>query len=136
VQVFISKLFQIVLPLDDAPKLCLQKPSHKYFLPLVEHTVVGLPHSIRKLFIAEFNYLETVWGTSHVQSIIVLIIGIILIIAILYTVSPVGHPCDISVGQFHCRPNSYLLEGNGGSSMFTHKSSGGVMLDDVHTTTG
>jgi hypothetical protein len=42
-------LFQIVLPPDNRPMLLLQRPCHPYFLPLVECTLLGLPHPFGKL---------------------------------------------------------------------------------------
>ena len=57
-QGIISNLFQTVLPRDNGPMLLLQKPSHPYFLPLVERTVVGLPQSFGKLLQGEFWLLQ------------------------------------------------------------------------------
>jgi hypothetical protein len=42
--------------------LLLEKPSHPYFLPLVEGTKVGLPHLFGKLLQGEFRLLQADWG--------------------------------------------------------------------------
>jgi len=55
VQASISKLFQIVLPPDTGPMLLFKTLSHPYCFPLVERTVVCLPHSVGKLLQAEFS---------------------------------------------------------------------------------
>jgi len=38
--------------------LLLQEPSHPYFLPVVERTIVGLPHLFGKLRHGEFGLLQ------------------------------------------------------------------------------
>ena len=55
-------LFQTVLSRDNGPMLPLETPSHPYFLPLVECTKVGLPHSFGKLLQGEFRLLQADWG--------------------------------------------------------------------------
>ena len=54
----ISHLFRTVLSPDNGPMLLLQKPSHPYFLPVVEGTKVGLPHHFGKLLQGEFCLLQ------------------------------------------------------------------------------
>jgi len=58
----ISQLFQTVLSWDNRPMPLLEKPSHPYFLPLVEGTKVGLPHHFGKLLPGEFRLLQANWG--------------------------------------------------------------------------
>ena len=62
VQLSISLLFQTVLSRDSGLKLFLEKPSHPYFLPLVECTKVGMPHPFGKLLKGEFRLLQADWG--------------------------------------------------------------------------
>jgi len=62
VQGSIPNFFQPVLPLDNGPMHLLEKPCHPYFLPLVECTVVGLPHSFGKLLQGELHLLQANWG--------------------------------------------------------------------------
>jgi hypothetical protein len=80
VQRSISQLFQTVLSRDNRPILPLKKPSHPYFLPLVEGTKVGLPHPFVKLLQGEFRLLQASWGfaftTAQVQRMIALSICI------------------------------------------------------------
>jgi hypothetical protein len=45
----IAPLFETVLSPDNRPMLLPKNPSHPDFLPLVERTKVGLPHSFGKL---------------------------------------------------------------------------------------
>jgi len=56
--------------------LLLEKPSHSYFVPLVECTKVGLPHPFGKLLQAVFRLLHADWGIAfgpaQVESIIAL----------------------------------------------------------------
>jgi len=54
----------------------------------------------------------------------------------LHALGPVSHPYDIGFAQFSCRLQSFQLEGNGGSPMFTAGGCGGVALKDVHKVTG
>jgi hypothetical protein len=60
--------------------LLLEKPSHPYFLPLVECTQVGLPHPFGKLLQGELHFLQADWGFAfspgQVQRIIALILCI------------------------------------------------------------
>ena len=62
VQGSISQLVQTVLSRDNGPMLFLEEPSHQYFLPLVEHTKVGLPHPFCKLLQGEFRLFQADWG--------------------------------------------------------------------------
>ena len=65
---FISKPFEMDLPLDNALMLFLQKPCHQYFLPLVECTKVWLPHPSAKLLQGEFSLLQTDWGIAFCET--------------------------------------------------------------------
>jgi len=65
VQGSVSKLFRMVLPLDNGLMLLLHIPSHPFFLPLVERTVVGLSHPFGKLLEGEFSLLQADWGFAH-----------------------------------------------------------------------
>jgi hypothetical protein len=58
VQGSISLLFQTVLSHDSGPIVLLEKPSHPYFLPLVECTKVWLPDPFGKLLQGEFHFLQ------------------------------------------------------------------------------
>ena len=55
VQGSISQLFLMVLSPVNGQMLLLKKPCHSYFLPLVERTKVGLPHSFSELLQGEFH---------------------------------------------------------------------------------
>jgi len=69
---------------DNGPMLPLEKPSHPYFLPLVECTKVGLPHPFDKLLQGEFRLLQADWGftfsPAQARRIIALIICIEFVI--------------------------------------------------------
>jgi len=84
VQGSISQLFQTVLSWDNGPMLLPEKPSHPYFLPLVDYTNVRLPHHFGKLLQGEFRLLQANWGfafsRTHVRRIIALIICIEFVI--------------------------------------------------------
>jgi len=66
-----------VLPPDNGPMLLLEKPRLPYFLPLVEHTIVGLPHPFGKLLQGELRLLQANWGfacsTAQVRRIVILL---------------------------------------------------------------
>jgi hypothetical protein len=62
VQGAISQLLQTVLSRDNGPMLLFEKLSHPYFLPLVECSKVGVPHSCGKLLHREFRSLQDNWG--------------------------------------------------------------------------
>ena len=80
----IANLFQSVLPPDYGKMLFLKEPSHPYFLPLVERTIVGLPHPFGKLLQGEFGLLQADWQfafcTAQVRRIIAPIISIIIVV--------------------------------------------------------
>jgi hypothetical protein len=44
----------MVLSQDKGPMLLLEKPSHPYFLQVLERTKVGLPHPFVKMLQGEF----------------------------------------------------------------------------------
>jgi len=44
--------------------LLLEEPSHPFFLPLVERTIVGLPHLFGTLLQGEFGSLQADWGLT------------------------------------------------------------------------
>ena len=73
----------MVLPPENGLMLILN-PSHPYFLPLAECTVVGLPHSVGKLLQQEFGLLEGdsqfAFSTARVQHIIDNLICIIIVV--------------------------------------------------------
>jgi hypothetical protein len=60
----IFKLFQTDLPLDNGLMLSSKKPSHQYFVPLVEFTVVWLPHYVSKWLLEKFGLLQIEWGCA------------------------------------------------------------------------
>jgi len=64
--------------------LFLEEPSHPYFLPLVERTMVGLPHPFGKLLEGEFGLLQADWGltlcTAQVRRIVARIICITFVV--------------------------------------------------------
>ena len=64
--------------------LLLEKPSHPYFLPLVERTKVGLPHPFGKLLQGESCLHQgdggLAFGPAQVRQIIALYICIEFII--------------------------------------------------------
>jgi hypothetical protein len=74
-------MFQMVLSLDNNPRLLFQNPSHLYFISLVEDTKVELPHSFGKLLQGEFRLFQTGWGyafcTAQVQHIAALKIWVV-----------------------------------------------------------
>jgi hypothetical protein len=64
--------------------LFLEKPIHPDFLPLVEHSIVGLPYPLGKLLQGGFGWLqatrEFTLCTAQVQLIVNLITCIILVL--------------------------------------------------------
>jgi hypothetical protein len=80
----ISQLFHTVLSQDNRSMLLLEKPSHRYFLPLVEDTKVGLPHPFGKLLQGEFRFLQASvscsFSPAQVRRIIALTICIKFVI--------------------------------------------------------
>jgi hypothetical protein len=75
------QLFQIILPADNDPMLSFEKPGHIHSLPVVEHTVVGLPPPFRKFVQGEFGTHQAEYSialcTANVQRIITVINRII-----------------------------------------------------------
>jgi hypothetical protein len=54
----IWKIFHSVLPSYNGLLLFLAEPSHPYFLPLVESTLVDLPHQCGTLLQGKFSFLQ------------------------------------------------------------------------------
>ena len=100
----ISKLFPMVLPLDTGPMLSLKKPSNPYFLPPVEHTIVGLPHPFGKLLQGEFGLLQAdsrlTLCTAQARRIVALFICTIMVVGNLRQWGQVRNLCDIRFPQF------------------------------------
>jgi len=121
----ISNLIQMVLPPDTGPMLLLQKPSYRYFLPLVEYTIVGLPYPFGKLLHREFHLLQADWGfafcTAQVQQIVALIICIIIAVGHLRQWRQLYNHCDIWFPQFLRRLESFCWEANQGYSRCARK---------------
>jgi len=115
----ISLLFQTVLSRNNGPMLLLEKPSHPYFLPIVECTNVGLPHPFGKLLQGEFRLLQASWGFSfspaQVRRIIALIICIEFVIRNLWQRGQVRNPCNICPARFRRRLKLFRWEADGGS---------------------
>jgi len=92
--------FRRFLPPDNGPMLLRQKPSHPYFLPLVEFIKVGLRHPLGKLLQGEFVLLQADWwvafSTAQVRGIITHIICIVIIVGNLQQWGYVDNPCDNS----------------------------------------
>jgi len=84
VHVSISKQIQMVLSLDNGLLPNLGKASHLCFLPLVEHTTVGLLNPSRKLLQGVLSVLQPDWEftlfTTHVLRIVTLSICIIIVV--------------------------------------------------------
>ena len=112
-------LFQMVLPLHNGPMLLLQPPSHPSFLPLVEHTVVGLPHPFGKLLQGEFDLLQAHWllacCTAQVQQMVTLIICIIFDVVNIQHWKQVLNPCSIGDPWFRCWRVLFRWEAKRGS---------------------
>jgi len=97
-----------------------KEPSHPYFLPLVERTIVGLPHPFGKLFQGvEFSLLRADWGftlcTTQVRRIVALIICITFFIGNLRQWGHVHNPSDICFLWFRRWQESFRWEANGRS---------------------
>jgi len=101
----ISQPFQMVLSLDNGQMLFLQKPSHPYFLPLVEGTKVGLPHPFGKLLQGELRLLQADWGLAfgptQVRRIVNIIICIAFVIGNIWLGRQIGNCCNICPPWLH-----------------------------------
>jgi hypothetical protein len=120
---FISQLFQMVLSRDTGLMHLLEKLSHPYILPLVEHPNVGLPHSIGKLIQGDFWLLQADWGftfsPAQVKQMITLIICIEFVRGNLSLPSEIGNPrCYICFGQCCSWPKLFGWEANVTSPRF------------------
>jgi len=104
VQGSILNLFQAVVPRDHGPMLPPQKPSHPYFLPPVERTIVGLPYPVGKLLQREFDLLHADWRfafcTTQVRPIVALIICLIIVVGHLRHRRRNCNACDICFPRF------------------------------------
>jgi len=113
----ISNLFQSVLPPDNGPMLLLEKPRHPYCLPLVERTIVGLPHPFGKLLQGELRLLQANWGfafsTAQVRRIVALLSCIIFVVGQLRQWGQVSNPCDICFLRFRWWLESFRPEAYG-----------------------
>ena len=122
-----SQLFRTVLSLDNGPMLPLKKPCHPFFLPLVEHTKVKLPHPFGKLLQGESLLLQADWGfafgPTQVRWIVALIICIVLIMGSLWQWGQIGNPGNICPLQFHSRLQWFCWEADGGSTRCAGKLS-------------
>jgi len=123
----ISNLSKMVPPPDYGPMLLLQKSSHPYFLPLVECTVICLPHRFGKLREEEFGLLHTDWQlafcTTQFWGIITPIICIIIVVGNLRQWGQLPNPCDICDWRFHWRLEWFHWEANRGSPMCASRRS-------------
>jgi len=94
--------------------LLFQIPSHPYYLPLVERSVVSQPHPFPKLFQGELGLLHADWKvalcTAQVLRIMAWIISIIVIIEYLQWWRQVCNPCNIGFLQMHRQLESFSLE--------------------------
>ena len=103
----ISSWFQSVLPRDDGPMLLLKKALHPYLLPLVECTLIGLPHPFGKLLQRELCLLQANWGfafsTALVRQIVALISCITFVVGHLRQQGRIHNPCDIWFPRFRWR---------------------------------
>jgi hypothetical protein len=52
----------MILSPDNGPMHLFKKPSHPFFVPVVEHTKVGLPHPFGKLLQGEFSLVQAEWA--------------------------------------------------------------------------
>ena len=118
VQGSISNLFETVLCPDNGPMLLLQKPSHPYFLPLVQGTKVGLCHHFGKLLQGEFRLLQADWGfafgTTQVQRIVAHLNCIIFVIGNIRYWGQIHNPRNICPVRSRSRLRSFGWEANGG----------------------
>jgi len=123
----ISKLVQIVLPQDNGLMLFLAKPSHPYFLPIAERTLVGQRHSFGKLRQREFGFIQADWGfsvcTTQVREIVPVIICIILDVEYPWQWAQICNPFDICILRFCMRQESFCCEANGMSPRRTGRRS-------------
>jgi len=114
----ISKVFHMVLPPENGLMLILN-PSHPYFLPLAECTVVGLPHSVGKLLQQEFGLLEGdsqfAFSTARVQHIIDNLICIIIVVRNLQQWGPVHNRWYFAIPRLLRRLEQFQLEASWGS---------------------
>jgi hypothetical protein len=66
--------------------IVLVEPNHPHLLPLVEHSIVGLPHHFGKLLQGGFSFLQADSGftlcTAQVRQIVTLNICVIFVIGI------------------------------------------------------
>jgi len=74
-------------------------------VPLIESTIVGLPHPFGKSLQGEFGLLQADWQlgfcTAPVWRIVAPINWIIIVVGHLRQSMQVCHPCDICVQRFH-----------------------------------
>jgi len=99
--------------------LLLQKPSHPYFVPLVECTVLDLPQPFGKLLQGEFSLLQADWQfafcMAQVRRIVAFFICIIIVLGNLGHWRQVRNPGDMSVSLFRTRLESFRWEATRGS---------------------
>jgi len=114
VQGSISNAFQLVLPPDNGPMPLLEKFRHPYFLPLVECTVVGLPHPSGKLLEGELCLLQADWEfafcDAQVRRIVAPISCIIFVVRHLRQLGQVRNPCNICFPRFRWWLESFRRE--------------------------
>jgi len=107
-------LVPTVLPPDNGLILLVHKPRNPYFLPLVESTVVGLPHPFGKLLQWEFGLLQADWGfafcTAKVRRIFALIRCILLVVEYILQTVQVHNPCDMCFSPFCWQLESFCRE--------------------------
>jgi len=125
VQRSISQHFRTVLSKDNGLMLLLSKPNHPYFLPLVEHTKVGLPYAFGALLQGVFHLLQADWGIAFSPAQVGLIIGLIIriefVIWNLRSCGQVYNPCIIFPAQFPSRLKSFHWKANRRCSRRTGK---------------
>jgi len=96
-----------------------EEPSHPYFLPLVERTIVDLPYPFGKLLQGEFGLVQADWGftlcTAQVRRIVALIICIIFVVGNLRQWWQVRNPCNVCFPGLSRRQESFRWEANGRS---------------------
>jgi len=117
VQGSILNLFQSVQPADNGPMLLVENPRHPYFLPLVECTVVGLPHPFGKLLQGEHRLLQANWGlafcTAKIRQIVALLSSIIFVVGHLRQWGHVCNPCIICFPRIRWRLELFGREAYG-----------------------